>query len=190
MLLDLETIALAMLRDGVAQSSEASVAAAHGHLPNVYMESGLLQRNGTLVHFPHLTFQEYFAGRALARWFLSSDSTQRAALEQFLQQYKYHPRFGVALRFMMGEAVRQCRKARQRGTVLGLLQLLDTPPREVAGLQHMGLLLQMVNEWLCLVGSQGRPVLKTLEQIQAEHHLSERFATWLHAAIRLVTVGD
>ena len=68
---------------------------------------------------------------------------------------------------MMGEAVRQCRKARQRGTVLGLLQLLDTPPREVAGLQHMGLLLQMVNEWLCLVGSQGRPVQKTLEQVQS-----------------------
>ena len=90
---------------------------------------------------------------------------------------------------MMGEAVRQCRKARQRGTVLGLLQLLDTPPREVAGLQHMGLLLQMVNEWLCLVGSQGRPVLKTLEQVQAEHHLSERFVAWLHAAIRLVRVG-
>ena len=66
-LLDLETIALAMLCDGVAQSSEASVAAARGHLPNAYMESGLLQRNGTLVHFPHLTFQEYFAGRALAR---------------------------------------------------------------------------------------------------------------------------
>ena len=67
LLLDLETIALAMLRNSVAQSSEASVAAAHGYLPNAYMESGLLQRNGTLVHFPHLTFQEYFAGRALAR---------------------------------------------------------------------------------------------------------------------------
>ena len=72
--------------------------------------------------------------------------------------------------------------------MLGLLQLLDTPPREVAGLQHMGLLLQMVNEWLCLVGSQGRPELITLERVQAEHHLSERFVAWLHAAIRLVRV--
>ena len=51
-----------------------------------------------------------------------------------MQQHKYHPRFRVALHFMMGEVVRQCRKAQQRGTVLGLLQLLDTPPREVAGL--------------------------------------------------------
>ena len=94
------------------------------------------------------------------------------------------------MRFMMGEAVRQCKKVQQRGTVLGLLQLLDTPPREVAGLQHLGLLLQMVNEWLCLVGSQGRSVLKTLERVQAEHHLSERFVAWLHAAIRLVRVDD
>ena len=56
LLLDLETIALAMLRDGIAQSSEASVANYLGCLPKTYMESGLLQRNGTLVHFPHLTF--------------------------------------------------------------------------------------------------------------------------------------
>ena len=62
------------------------------------------------------------------------------------------------MRFMMGEAVRQCRKAQQRRTVLSLLRLLDAPPREVAGLQHMGLLLQMVNEWLCLVGHKGRLV--------------------------------
>ena len=45
-----------MLRDGVAQSSKASVASPRSHLPTAYMESGLLQRNGTLVHFPHLTF--------------------------------------------------------------------------------------------------------------------------------------
>ena len=56
-----------MLRDGVAQSSEASVASTLGHFPTAYLESGLLQRSGMLVHFPHLTFQEYFAGRALAR---------------------------------------------------------------------------------------------------------------------------
>ena len=57
------------------------------------------------------------------------------------------------MHFMMGEVMRQCRKAQQRGTVLDLLQLLDIPPWEVAGLQHMDLLLQMVNGWLCLVGS-------------------------------------
>ena len=80
-LLDLETIALAMLRDGVAQSSEASVASPRSHLPKAYTESGLLQRNGMLVHFPHLTFQEYFAGHALACWYLSSNNAHRAALE-------------------------------------------------------------------------------------------------------------
>ena len=31
---------------------------------------------------------------------------------------------------------------------------------------------------------------KTLEQVQAEYHLSERFVVWLHAAIRLVIVYD
>ena len=111
LLVHLETVALGMLCDGIAQISEASVASTLGHFPTAYLESGLLQRNGTLVHFPHLTFQEYFAGRALARYFLSTDGADRASLEQFLQQHKYHPRFGVALRFMMGEAVRQSKKA-------------------------------------------------------------------------------
>ena len=72
--------------------------------------------------------------------------------------------------------------------MLGLLQLLDTPPREVAGLQHLALLLQAVNEWLCLVGGQGRTVQRTLEQVQADYHLNERFVAWLHAAIRLADV--
>ena len=89
---------------------------------------------------------------------------------------------------MMGEAVRQSKRAEQRRTVLGLLQLLDTPPREVAGLQHLALLLQAVNEWLCLVGGQGRTVQRTLEQVQADYHLNERFVAWLHAAIRLADV--
>ena len=67
LLVDLETVALGMLCDGIAHISEARVASTLGHFPTAYLESGLLQRNGTLVHFPHLTFQEYFAGRALAR---------------------------------------------------------------------------------------------------------------------------
>ena len=66
----------------------------------------------------------------------------------------------------------------------GLLQLLDMPPQEVAGLQHLALLLQTVNEWLCIVGSQGRPVQRTLVQIQADYNLNERFVAWLDAAIR------
>ena len=68
--------------------------------------------------------------------------------------------------------------------MLGLLQLLDTPPREVAGLQHLALLLRAVNEWLCLVGSQGRAVQRTLLQVQADYNLNERFVAWLDAAIQ------
>ena len=94
----------------------------------------------------------------------------------------------MALRFMMGEAVRQSKRVEQRRTVLGLLELLDAPPREVAGLQHLALLLQAVNEWLCLVGGQGRTVQRTLEQVQTDHHLKERFVAWLHATIRLADV--
>ena len=73
--------------------------------------------------------------------------------------------------------------------MLRLLQLLDLPPREVAGLQHLALLLQTVNEWLCLVGSQGRAMQRTLIQVQEKYFLNERFVSWVHAAIRQAAVS-
>ena len=91
------------------------------------------------MQFPHLSFLEYFAGHGL----LASSSPSKAppyqVLEQFLQQYRYHPRYSVALRFMMGETVRQAPATKYRHTVRRILQLLDGPPREVAGLQHLTL---------------------------------------------------
>ena len=53
---DLQTLALAMMREGAAQTSVDRVESTLGHFPRRYLESGLLQRNGALVQFPHLTF--------------------------------------------------------------------------------------------------------------------------------------
>ena len=61
LLSSLQTIALTMLRDGVAQASQDCIANLDCLAPRVFLESGLLQRNGTLIQFPHLSFQEFFA---------------------------------------------------------------------------------------------------------------------------------
>ena len=91
------------------------------------------------MQFPHLSFQECFAGYALALKLNSTSTPEREALDLFLQKYKYHPRFRLVLRFMMGEAVRQAAVVKQVRSLRRMLRLLERPPKEVAGLQHLAL---------------------------------------------------
>ena len=131
-------------------------------------------------------FLEYFAGRALALKFVRGNESDKKYLQQFLLQHKYNPRFRAALRFMMGESIRlQTNSAKQCRMVSQLLQLLDDPPHEVAGLQHLSLLSQVVNEWLCFACCHDRAVLRTIKRIQQDYSLELKFVSWLRAAIRL-----
>lgn len=86
---------------------------------------------------------------------------------------------------MMGEAMRQ---SRREETVRDVLQLLDAPPREVAGLQHLSLQLQVVHEWLCLVGNSER-VDKALTELDKDYNLKKGFVAWIHAAIQYIASG-
>lgn len=52
-----------------------------------------------------------------------------------------------------------------------MLQLLDAQPREVAGLQHLSLLVQAVNEWLCIASIHERVVINTLKEIKRIYSL-------------------
>ena len=80
----------------------------------------------------------------------------------------------MALRFMMGEVVRLIpNPTRKKRKLCDLLQLLDSEPKEVVGLQNLALLLQAVNEWLCLAGSNLTVVANTLAQIQTDYGLNE-----------------
>ena len=72
----------------------------------------------TRYEFPHLTFQEYFAGRALAQQCLSKEEEEREEASDFLSEHKYERQYGRTLLFMAGEVSR-----RPKG-VTGIKELL------------------------------------------------------------------
>ena len=96
--------------------------------------------------FPHLTFQEYFAGRTLAQQFLSEDEEKQKRVSKFISKYKYDPKYGRTLSFMAGEV------SRSRGVagIRDLLSLLEESGKEIVGVQHLLLKLRVLHEWLCL----------------------------------------
>ena len=101
--------------------------------------------------FPHLTFQEYFAGRALAQQFLSENKSDQKRVSAFIAAYKYDPKYGRTLSFMAGEVSRS--KEAARGGAKGiraLLTLLRKGQKEIVGVQHLLLKLRVVHEGLCL----------------------------------------
>ena len=106
--------------------------------------------------FPHLTFQEYFAGRLLAVQFLG-DQDRKEQCKDFVKNYKYNSSYGQTLSFFSGELSNQLvEKSRtyRCDQLSNLLELLDSEPKEVVGLQHTLLQASMLHEWLCLAGQK------------------------------------
>ena len=109
--------------------------------------------------FPHLTFQEYFAGRALAQQFLSEGKGEQAALGKLVSKHKYKGSYGRTLTFMAGE-VSRVKRASGIEQLLGLLE----QEKEVVGLQHLRLQLRVLHEWLCIAGEDAADELAELER--------------------------
>jgi len=94
----------------------------------------LLQLEGNRYEFPHMTFQEYFAGRYLARA-LCKKSTEKEVrrTENFLYQHKYDVKYRVVLQFM-AEEVRGIEGVSGYGKIMSIL---DREPRDIVGVQHV-----------------------------------------------------
>ena len=123
-------------------------------------ESGLLQKVGRQYQFPHLTLQEYFAGRWLARQLLSSSAEAQSRAEKFFSEKKYEHRYGVMVSFLAGEMSKLQGVAGTRK----LLSLLEEDLQEVVGVQHLLLQLRCLNEWLCVAGEDLEAELVALEE--------------------------
>ena len=149
-------VALNALEQGEVLISEGTVDRVLGvdaKLKAMLKDSGFLlfQSVGSQYQFPHLTFQEYFAGRWLAKQLLSSDGKVRKKGEKFLTKHQYGPQYGQMLSFLAGEVS----KEEGMDGLRKLLSLLEEAPQEVVGVQHVLLQLRLLNEWLCVAGDDG-----------------------------------
>ena len=125
--------------------------------------------------FPHLTFQEYFAGRALAQQFLSENKKEQKSVAKFLSKHKYESQYGQTLSFMAGEVS-------QIGAfedIHNLLNLLGEGDQEIVGLQHLLLQLRVTHERLCMAGEDAEDELLALE---ADFHVLSSLEEWFERA--------
>ena len=146
--------------------------------------SGLLKTLGSSHYeFPHLTFQEYFAGCTLARQFLSDNSREHQRAKKFLSRHKYAPQYGRTLSFMAGEV------SRSEGVegIQKLLALLDPENPEIVGLQHLLLQLRVVHEWLCMARSE---IEEDMEMLEGEFGMLALLKEWFGKGLEQVRITE
>ncbi|MEO1218951.1 MAG: sister chromatid cohesion protein PDS5 [Bacteroidota bacterium] len=190
---DLEKIALAGLQEGKLIIDRYSIQEILGDKsPSHLLEDAgflLLQKVEQQYQFPHLTFQEYFAGRGLARQFLTGD---KKTVIKFLKHHMYIPNYRRTLAFMSGEIVKGM--ARETNPIVAnnpdakgiipiqaLLQLIDEFPKELLGLQHLILQLRLLNEWLLVEDEDEKD--ETLPALESQFQLGQTLSTWVERGL-------
>ena len=133
---DLEKIAFESLRGGQILIEQQIVEnyASSTYASRHFRESGLLLLvlEGQEYQFPHLTFQEYFAGRYIARSLKQKGSDEETRVLEFVQEGKYNEKHALTLSFAMHAFAR----GRSRNALKEILTIFDQDPIEVLGIQH------------------------------------------------------
>ena len=108
-----------------------------------FKESGflLLILEGQQYQFPHLTFQEYFAGRYIASSLRENGSNEEnQEVLQFIEEGKYNQKHALAISFAMNAFARgQSKFALQK-----MLLTVDKDPIEILGIQHFFLRMRVL----------------------------------------------
>ena len=146
--------------------------------------SGFLQAAGVgQYQFPHLTFQEYFAGCILAGKFLSRYEDEREEASEFLSEHKYAPQYGRTLSFIAGEVSRE---KGVKGTKW-LLSLLGEGDQERVRLQHLLLQLRVIHEWLCIASDQEAE--RGMAELEREFGVLASLEEWFGKGLEQVRIA-
>ncbi len=127
--------------------------------------------------FPHLTFQEYFAGRWLAKQLFSGDNDEREKAKELFKQHKYTPEYGRTFSFMFGVLSQDGGLASLRS----LLELANADATDRSSEDHVLLQLRMLNEYLCL-GTSAVGIAEEFSVSFSLQRLFERSIAELRAA--------
>jgi vesicle coat complex subunit/DNA replication protein DnaC len=176
-------LALAGLAEGEVLISSSTVGKVLDKLPqnleveDILRDSGLLlwQQVGEQHQFPHLTFQEYFAGKELARQLFSKIPREQQLAKKFLSNHKYQSQYQVMVSFIVAEIS----KTQGEYGIVQLLKMLKEGPKELVGLQHLFLELRCLNEHLLLD-------IDSLETIEKEFHCMAQLSSWIEQGIAQV----
>ena len=170
---DLEKIAFEALRSGQILIEERIVKSqtTSTNTTKIFKESGflLLILEGQQYQFPHLTFQEYFAGRFIANSLKSRGSDEESRVLNFIQAEKYNQKHELTMHF----AVNAFAKSRREDALHEMLSIIDDQPVEVLGIQHSLLRMRVLEA-----------VLEETEENVLEDLLNDKQATKLAESAR------
>ena len=145
---DLERIAFEALRSGQILIEERTVKAhvTSTNTTGIFKESGFLLfvLEGQQYQFPHLTFQEYFAGRFIARSLKNKGSDEERRVLKFIQEEKYNQKSALTLTFAMHSLAQK----RGASALEELLEAFDEKPVEVLGIRHFFLRMRVLEATL------------------------------------------
>jgi len=112
----------------------------------------LLKREGLYYQFPHLTFQEFFAGQYMAHAFMGSDERRKQDAIDFFAKNKYCTNFRQAFRFMIQALIE---KKHDKG-YLEVESLVNAKPIALGYQQHLLLKLELLEASLSVSKGQDR----------------------------------
>ena len=145
---DLEKIAFEALRKGQILIEERIVEshATSTNTTGLFKESGFLLflMEGQQYQFPHLTFQEYFAGRFIARGLKNKGSEEEKRVLKFVQEGKYNQKNDVTMNFAMHAFARD----RGEDALQMMLSTFGDQPIEVLGIRHFFLKMRTLEATL------------------------------------------
>ena len=148
---DLEKIAFEALESGQIEIEEKIVISCttQKNHPRMMNKSGFLLRTleGCKYRFWHKTFQEFFAGRYIARCLQKESSPEKREIESFIRKGKYIEKYILTISF----AMQAFAKAWGQDAFYAMLSLLDEQPVEPLGVRHV--LLKMRVFEACLEGA-------------------------------------
>ncbi|MEN0016506.1 MAG: NACHT domain-containing protein, partial [Bacteroidota bacterium] len=158
----------------------------------------LTEQPGGAYRFSDLIFQEYLAGKRLARFFLSG---KIGTLFAFLRPHIYVPRYRRMFTFMAGEIMQETFKtddyrapANSTEAVQILEQLMSAAPWEVLYTQRLVLQLQLSNEWLVLIKGSGRENdglgAQALTSLESCFALGKWLTVWFEAGLRQYDIHE
>ena len=188
---DLERIAFETFRSGLILIPPRLVTeyATSTDAAGTFKESGLLLLvlEGRKYQFTHLTFQEYFAGRYIAKTLRRGGSDEETKALDFIQEGKYNQKHALTLSFAMHAFAHDLGKhALQK-----MLSIVDDKPVEVLGIQHFLLRMQVLEATLEEANkSDTRALVKDEEAIDIVNGARELLSSTMDdVLVRQVVVG-
>ena len=189
---DLEMAAFEALRNGQVIINEELVESCttRKNHSKIMKESGFLFRTleGCEYQFWHKTFQEFFAGRYIARCLREGSLNKKRKVKKFIQKRKYIE-CALTIAFAMHAFVQMCGE----DALHDMFSILDEQPIEVLGVQHLFVKMQVLEA--SLEEAEDQDDLEGLVSDEEAEELIERarelsIRTIDHAPFRQIVVGE